>query len=63
MSDTWDTGVSNPSSLPPLTAAIIAAHPKTTTGNPIGPCPSDKVLRALLDAIHAIEQRLITAGF
>jgi hypothetical protein len=61
MSDTYDTGVSG-GSLPPLTAAIIAAQPKTLAGNLIGPAASDKALRAMLDAIHSLEQRLITAG-
>jgi hypothetical protein len=54
MPDTWDTGVNNPSSLPPLTAAVIAAHPKTILGGVVGPCASDKTLRATLDAIHAL---------
>jgi hypothetical protein len=62
MPDTYDTGVSG-GSLPPLTAAIIAAQPKTLAGNPIGPIASDASLRAMLDAFHSLEQRLITAGF
>jgi hypothetical protein len=61
MPDTFDTV--DPSTLPPLTRAVVLAAPTTMFGGRVGPVASDKVLRALLDAVHAIEQRLITAGF
>lgn len=41
MSDTFDTYVSSPGSLPPLTKAVLDAMPKTSAGNTIGPTASD----------------------
>ncbi len=62
MSDSYDQGVATLSSVPPLTRAIIQAQPTTMGGNPIGPTASDKSLRALLDAIRNLEDRVIALG-
>jgi hypothetical protein len=47
MPDTYDTAVSDPNSLPPLTRAIFEAYPKTMAGNTIGPTAGDRPLRAM----------------
>lgn len=60
MSDTYDTFIASPSSVPPLTRAICDAFPKTTFGNTIGPALSDKSFRALLDAVADLENRVTT---
>jgi hypothetical protein len=39
---------------------LCDAFPKTMAGNTIGPTLSDKSFRALLDAIHALEDRVTT---
>ena len=58
MTNTYDSGIANPNSLPPLTKAIFQAFPKTTFGNTIGPALSDKSFRAILDAISSLEDRV-----
>lgn len=58
MPDTWDTGRSDPDSLPPLTKAIVEANPRTGFGGLIGPTASDKALRAMLDAFRSLEDRV-----
>lgn len=60
MTDTYDTFIASPTSLPPLTRTVCDAFPKTMAGNTIGPTLSDKSFRALLDAIHALEDRVTT---
>jgi hypothetical protein len=60
MSDTYDQGNADPSTVPPLTRAIILAQPSTLFGNRVGPATSDKALRAILDAIRALEDRVTT---
>jgi hypothetical protein len=62
MSDTYDQGNADPNTVPPLTRAIILAQPATVDGNRIGPTGSDKSLRAILDAIRALEARVIALG-
>ncbi len=59
MSDTYDSWQQDPASVPALTAAIIDTFPKTLAGNSIGPVASDRSLRAVLDAFHALEDRII----
>lgn len=59
MTDTWDQGRSDPDSLPPLTKAIVEANPHTGFGALIGPTAGDKPLRAMLDAIRSLEDRII----
>jgi hypothetical protein len=59
MSDTYTDWQADHSSVPPLTAAIMATFPKTMFGNSIGPVASDASLRAVLDALRAIENRVI----
>ena len=63
MSDTFDMWKANPSSINPLTAAVIDAMPKTMGGGTIGPTASDKSLRALLDALNALEGKQIAHGW
>jgi hypothetical protein len=58
MSDTYDDGRADSSTLPPLTRAIFEAYPTTMYGNTIGPTAGDKPLRAILDAIRALEDRV-----
>lgn len=58
MTDTFDTYGANPSNVPALTRAIIAAMPTTAYGATVGPCVSDKSLRALLDALAGLETRV-----
>jgi hypothetical protein len=55
LSDTFDTYQANPSSVAPLTRAVIAAMPTTNYGATVGPVLSDKAIRALLDALAALE--------
>lgn len=55
MSDTFDNYRSDPSSVPPNTRAVIAAMPTTSFGATVGPVLSDKAIRALLDALAALE--------
>jgi hypothetical protein len=55
MSDTFDSYRSDPSSVPPLTRAVIAAMPTTLYGTTVGPVLSDKAIRALLNALAALE--------
>jgi hypothetical protein len=62
MPDTYDQGIADDTALPPLTRAIFDAYPKTMAGNTIGPTAGDKPLRATLDAIRALEQRVIALG-
>lgn len=57
MADTYDT---DPATLPPLTAAVV--NGAATGTNRVGPTASDQMLRALLDAIHSIENRLIAGS-
>ena len=60
---TYDNFIANPTSVPPLTRAVIAAMPTNAIfGNTIGPALTDKSFRALLDALAGLEQRLTTAG-
>jgi hypothetical protein len=56
VSDTFD---SDPNTLPPLTKAICEAWPTTMYGGSAGPIASDKALRAMLDAFHDLEDRVI----
>ncbi|OBF86949.1 hypothetical protein A5791_19835 [Mycobacterium sp. 852002-51163_SCH5372311] len=60
--DTYDAGIADHTSLPPLTRAIFDAYPKTMGGNTIGPTASDKALRATLDAIRSLEDRVTALG-
>jgi hypothetical protein len=60
MTDTFDSYQANPSSVPPLTRAIIAAMPTTMSGNVIGPCANDASQRAMLDALSSLETRVTT---
>lgn len=53
--DTFDSYRTDPSSVPPLVRAVCAAMPTTMTGNTVGPCITDKSLRALLDALASLE--------
>ena len=56
MADTFDTVANgNASSVPPLTRNIIQSMPQVPGGGTVGPCLSDKALRALLDCLAAIE--------
>ncbi|MCW2652681.1 MAG: hypothetical protein JWR32_3657 [Mycobacterium sp.] len=58
MADTFD---SDPNTLPPLTKAIRQCWPMATaTGAQIQ--PGEISLRAFLDAVHGIENRLIAGG-
>jgi hypothetical protein len=59
MADTYTDWQTDHSSVPPLTAAIMATFPRTTAGNSIGPVASDASLRAVLDAFRALETRVI----
>jgi hypothetical protein len=63
MPDTWDTWQATPASVPPLTAAIIAAMPKTAFGTTVGPVATDKSLRSLLDALAGMEAKQIAHGW
>jgi hypothetical protein len=63
MPDTYTNYIGSPTSVPPLTRAVIAAMPVTQFGNTVGPALTDKSFRSLLDALAGLEQRLITAGF
>jgi hypothetical protein len=62
MADSYDTALANPSSVPPLTRAIVEAQPRTLGGNAIGPTASDKSLRAIIDAVRNLEDRVIALG-
>jgi hypothetical protein len=55
MPDTFDTYKANPSSVKPLTRAVCAAMPTTNYGATVGPVLSDRAIRALLDALAALE--------
>jgi hypothetical protein len=55
MTDTFDTFKANPSSVKPLTRAVCAAMPTTLYGGTVGPVLSDAAIRALLDALAALE--------
>jgi hypothetical protein len=56
--DTYDDWQAAPASVPLLTAAIMATFPTTLAGNSIGPVTSDASLRAMLDALAALENRI-----
>ena len=62
MADTFDL---NPSSLPTVTKALRLALVSTAAHESadIEPLASTQSNRALLDAVYALEKRLITAGF
>jgi hypothetical protein len=62
MPDSYDQGDANPAAVGPLTRAIILAQPITLMGGRVGPGASDKALRALIDAVRNLEDRLIAAG-
>jgi hypothetical protein len=49
----------DPATLPPLTRAICESWPTTMMGNSVEPIASDKALRAMLDAFHDLEDRVI----
>lgn len=55
MPDTFDNYKTNPASVTPLVRAVCDAMPKTTFGVTVGPILNDKSIRALLDAIAALE--------
>jgi hypothetical protein len=58
--DTYD---SDPNSLPPLTKAIRQSWPgPTPTSAGTAAIASNPAMRAYLDAIHALELRLIALG-
>lgn len=54
MLDTFDA---DPNTLPPLNRTVVAASRFATT---TGPVASERALRALLDGVHNLEQRVIT---
>lgn len=55
--DTFDT---DPATLPPLTAAIVqAARWARTVDQPV---LTEAAARALIDAVHSLEQRVIALG-
>lgn len=58
MSDTFDQGAAALSATP-LTQAIVAASTWATVGEPVHTSPA---WRALLDAVHDLEQRVIALG-
>jgi hypothetical protein len=58
MSDTYDDGIADSSSLPPLTRAVFEAYPRTMFGNTIGPTAGERPLRAMLDALRSLEDRV-----
>ena len=55
MPDTYDTYLANPANVSPLARAICNGMPKTVSGATIGPCITDQSLRAILNAIAALE--------
>lgn len=58
MSDAYNDWQENAASVPPLVAAIMATFPKTQAGNSIGPVASDASLRATLNALRDLEDRV-----
>ncbi|WP_407686009.1 hypothetical protein [Mycobacterium sp. HUMS_1102779] len=55
MSDTFDTGAAGLAATP-LTQAVVAA---ATFASTTGPVLSDPAVRAVIDAIHSLETRVI----
>jgi hypothetical protein len=63
MSDTYDTGTADADSLPPLTKAIrLAWNPAfgtpTLAEAGLEPVPNVAAMRAILDAVHDLENRV-----
>ncbi|GAB3228231.1 hypothetical protein [Mycolicibacterium hippocampi] len=57
MPDTFDT---DPDILPPLTKAIRATWPGATGATAaVGAVPNTRAIRAILDAVHSLENRVI----
>ncbi|WP_285031967.1 hypothetical protein [Mycolicibacterium sp. lyk4-40-TYG-92] len=58
MPDTFDSYQANHNSVPPLTRAVLDGMP-SRAGVTYGPAMTDTTIRALLDALAAMENKMI----